>query len=52
MYSRKKLDVPAIKWGEENKPVALKAYEAFMKNDHEDPKIIKSGLSLQPNTIT
>ena len=41
----KKLNVPAIKWGQENEPVALKAYEAVMKNDHEDLKIIKSGLS-------
>ena len=48
MYSRKKLNVPAIKWGEENEPIALKAYEAFMKNDHEDLKIIKSGL--KPST--
>ena len=42
----KKLNVPAIKLGQENKPVALKACEAIMKNDHEDLKIIKSGLKL------
>ena len=40
----KKLNVPAIKWGNKNEPVALKAYEAVMKNDQEDLKIIKSGL--------
>ena len=43
--SRKKLNVPAIKWDQENEPVGLKAYEA-MKNDNEDLKIIKSGLKL------
>ena len=42
----KKLNVPSIKWGKENEPVALKAYEAIMKNDHEDFKIIKSGFKL------
>ena len=42
----KRLNVPAIKWGQENEPVALKAYEAIMKNGHEDLKIIKSGLKL------
>ena len=42
----KQLIVPAIKWGQENEPVALKAYEAIMKNNHEDLKIIKSGLKL------
>ena len=42
----KKRNVVAIKWGQENEPVALKAYEAIMKNDHEDLKIIKSGLKL------
>ena len=30
----KKLNVPAIKWDKKNEPVALKAYEAIMKNDH------------------
>ena len=42
----KKLNVPGIKWGNKNEPVALKAYEAIMKNDQEDLKIIKSGLKL------
>ena len=42
----KKRNVVAIKWGQENEPVALKAYEAIMKNDHEDLKIIKPGLKL------
>ena len=42
----KRLNVTAIKWGQENEPVALKAYEAIMKNGHEDLKIIKSGLKL------
>ena len=43
---KKRLNVAAIKWGQENEPVALKAYEAIMKNGHEDLKIIKSGLKL------
>ena len=42
----KRLNVAAIKWGQENEPVALKAYEAIMKNGHGDLKIIKSGLKL------
>ena len=42
----KRLNVTAIKWGQENEPVALKAYEAIMKSGHEDLKIIKSGLKL------
>ena len=46
MYSSKKLSVPAIKWGKENELVALKAYEPIIKNDHEDLKMIKSGLKL------
>ena len=47
MYSSKKAQCSCnkiIKWGKENEPVALKAYEAIMKNDHEDLKIIKSAL--------
>ena len=43
---KKRLNVAAIKWGQENEPVALKAYEAIMKSGHEDLKIIKSGLKL------
>ena len=43
---KKRLNVAAIKWGQENEPVALKAYEAIMKNGHEDLQIIKSGLKL------
>ena len=46
MYSSKKLSVPAIKWDKENEPEPLKAFEAIMKNDHKDLKIIKSGLKL------
>ena len=41
MYSRK-----TDQWGQENEPAALKAYEAIMENNHEDLKIIKSGLKL------
>ena len=42
----KQLNVPAITCGQENEPVALNAYEAIMKNNHEDLKIIRSGLKL------
>ena len=40
------LNVPAIKWGQENESVALKAYEAILKMQHSEVKISKSGLRL------
>ena len=42
MYSSKKAQCSC----KESETVALKAYEAIMKNDHENLKIIKSGLKL------
>ena len=42
MYSNKKAQCSC----KESETVALKAYEAIMKNDHENLKMIKSGLKL------
>ena len=40
------LNVPAVRWGQENESVALAKYEQILKNTHKDVEIHQSGLRL------